>query len=73
MKTDDLIAVLATHATPARHDMVSRRFALALAWGVPAAALLLALTFGFRCPRLGNATGYEVLDNLVREFVPARG
>ena len=48
MKTDDLVAVLAAHATPTRHDMVFRRFAVALAWGVPGAALLLALTFGFR-------------------------
>jgi len=54
MKTDDLVSLLAAQATPVRHDVVARRFALALAWGVPASMLLLALTFGVR-PDLAEA------------------
>lgn len=54
MKTDDLVALLAAQAVPVRQNMVARRFTLALAWGVPAAALLLALTFGLR-PDLAEA------------------
>jgi len=54
MKTDELVALLAAHAAPVRQNRVARRFVLALAWGVPAAALLLAVTFGLR-PDLAEA------------------
>jgi hypothetical protein len=48
MKTDDLIALLATGNAPVARHAVGQRFGLALAMGLPLAALLLALTLGLR-------------------------
>jgi hypothetical protein len=52
MKTDDLIALLATGAEAVPANTVARRFALALGLGVPAAILLMALTLGVRADLL---------------------
>lgn len=54
MKTDDLVVLLAAHVAPVPQNSVVRRFGLALASGIPAAALLLAVTFGLR-PDLAEA------------------
>lgn len=48
MKTDELIALLATGAAPVPANAASRRLALALGAGFPVAALLMALTYGMR-------------------------
>ena len=48
MKTDELISLLATAATPVPAHAASRRLAMALGGGVPVAALLMALIYGTR-------------------------
>lgn len=48
MKTDDLVKLLAAGVTPVPAHAVERRFALALAWGLPGAFVLMVLTLGIR-------------------------
>lgn len=48
MKTDELISMLATGATPVPANAASRRLATALGAGFPIAALLMALIYGMR-------------------------
>jgi hypothetical protein len=48
MKTDDLITMLATGATPVEWSAPVRRFAGPLGWGLFGATLLMALTLGVR-------------------------
>ena len=48
MKTDELITLLATGAAPVSTRAVTRRFAVALIWGLPGAALLLLAVLGVR-------------------------
>ena len=48
MKTDELITLLATAATPVPANMMGRRFAVAMGWGVSGAVLLLLVTLGIR-------------------------
>lgn len=54
MRTDDLISLLASNARPVEHGASSRRFRLALGWGLFGSALLLAVGFGVR-PDIGEA------------------
>ena len=56
MKTDDLISLLATGATPVAANAAVRRFAVALSCGFPVAVLLMAAAFGVRAD-LSQATG----------------
>ena len=56
MKTEELVSLLATSVAPVSASAVSRRFAVAMAWGVPGAVLLLVLTLGIR-PGLAQAAG----------------
>lgn len=56
MKTDELISMLAAGAAPVSPHAVGRRFAVALGWGVPGAALIMAVTFGIRSD-LAQAAG----------------
>lgn len=48
MKTDELIAMLATGAVPVEPNAAARRFAMALGWGLFGVTLLMALIFGVR-------------------------
>lgn len=48
MKTDELVSLLAAGAEPVPVNAVGRRFAVALGWSVPVAALVMAVTFGIR-------------------------
>jgi hypothetical protein len=48
MKTDELVAMLATGADAVEPHAAARRYAAALAWGLPGAALLMALLLGVR-------------------------
>ena len=48
MKTDELVAVLATSATPVEPNTVQRRFTTSLGWGMFATALIMAVTLGAR-------------------------
>ncbi len=48
MKTDRLIDLLATDAQPVPRDAARRRLTLALLLGLPLAALIVALDYGFR-------------------------
>src|SRR5262245_1966923 len=48
MKTDELVALLAAGVTPVDRHAVTRRFTLALAWGVAGAIVITAATLGFR-------------------------
>ena len=48
MKTDELVTLLAAGAAPVSANVVGRRFALALGWGVPGAVLLLLAALGLR-------------------------
>lgn len=57
MKTDELIALLATGAEPVPANTVARRFALALGLGLPAAIVLMALTLGIRADLLQAMAG----------------
>ena len=54
MKTDELIGLLAAGVAPVSGNMVSRRFAVALGWGMPGALLLLVGMLGIR-PDLARA------------------
>lgn len=56
MKTDDLLSLLAAQAAPVPAHAVGQRFAWALGGGLPAAALLMALTLGVRAD-LAQAAG----------------
>jgi len=56
MKTDALISLLATGNTPVPRHAVGQRFGLALAMGLPLAAVLLALTLGLRLDLLQAAS-----------------
>jgi hypothetical protein len=48
VKTDELIAMLATSTAAVKPDVVSRRFATALGWGMFATTLIMAVTLGAR-------------------------
>ena len=48
MKTEELVTLLAAGVVPEPANTVSRRFAVALGWGVPGAVLLLV--YALRCP-----------------------
>lgn len=54
MKTDELIAMLASSTAPAEADGGVRRLAMALGWGLFGATLLMALLLGVR-PDLAQA------------------
>ena len=54
MKTDELIAMLASGAAPVEADAGRRRLAMALGWGLFGATLLMALLLGVR-PDLAQA------------------
>ena len=56
MKTDELISMLAAGAAPVSPHAVGRRFAVALGWSVPVAALIMVVTFGIRSD-LAQAAG----------------
>jgi hypothetical protein len=56
MKTDELVSLLAAGTAPVPAHAVGRRFAVALGWGVPGAALIMAITFGVRSD-LAQASG----------------
>ena len=56
MKTDELVTLLATGAAPVSTHAVTRRFAVALIWGLPGAALLLLAALGVRSD-LAQAAG----------------
>ncbi|TAK47036.1 MAG: DUF1109 domain-containing protein [Betaproteobacteria bacterium] len=48
MKTQDLIALLATHAAPVEPNAAARRYGLALGLGTSGAVLMLLVQFGVR-------------------------
>jgi len=48
MKTDDLVALLATRAEPVQRHAAARRLALALALGLPISIGVMALEYGVR-------------------------
>lgn len=48
MKTDELIAMLASGASPVESGVTARRFRTALGWGVPGAILLMVIVLGVR-------------------------
>jgi hypothetical protein len=48
MRTDDLVAMLATGAGAVEPNAAARRYATAIAWGALGAALLLAILLGVR-------------------------
>ena len=54
MKTDELVSLLASAATPVEKNTSARRLGLALAWGGLAAALLITAILGVR-PDFGQA------------------
>ena len=54
MKTDELVAMLATGATAVEPGATSRRYAAALGWGAFGATLLMAIALGVR-PDLAEA------------------
>jgi len=56
MKTEELVSLLAAGITPVHGNTASRRFAVAMGWGVSGAALLLVLALGIR-PDLAQAAG----------------
>ena len=56
MKTEELVRLLATGVAPVPARAVGRRFAMAMAWGLPGAVLLLVLTLGIRTD-LARAAG----------------
>ena len=59
MKTEELVTLLAAGVAPVPANTVSRRFAMAMGWGVPGAVLLLVFTLGIR-PDLAQA-GSELM------------
>jgi hypothetical protein len=48
MNTDDLVVLLAKGAGPVEPDVVTRRFAIALGWGLFGSTLAMAITLGVR-------------------------
>ena len=54
MKTDELIALLASSAGPVQPDVLRSRYTLALGWGAFGAILLMAILLGVR-PDLADA------------------
>ncbi|OUM01852.1 DUF1109 domain-containing protein [Variovorax sp. JS1663] len=48
MKTDELVALLAAQAEPVQRHAAARRFAIALALGVPLAIAVMAIEYGVR-------------------------
>lgn len=48
MKTDELLALLATQAPPGTHESAGRRYATAIGWGTLGATLLMAIFLGVR-------------------------
>ncbi len=68
MKTDELVSMLAEGVAPVDAHAVARRFALALAWGVPAAFAVMAIMLGLR-PDLAAATRLPMF--WVKLVVPA--
>ncbi|OGB24875.1 MAG: hypothetical protein A3I66_13810 [Burkholderiales bacterium RIFCSPLOWO2_02_FULL_57_36] len=48
MNTDDLVSLLAKSAGPVESDTVTRRFAIALGWGMFGSTLAMAITLGVR-------------------------
>ena len=65
MKTDELVSLLAAGAEPVPGHVVGRRFAMALGWSVPAAALVMALMFGVRHDLAQAMTGWLFWMKLV--------
>jgi hypothetical protein len=55
MRTDELIAMLASGAAPPESDALRRRYATALGWGAFGTTLLMAILLGVR-PDLAEAT-----------------
>ena len=68
LKTDELVSMLAEGVAPVDAHAVARRFALALAWGVPAAFAVMAIMLGLR-PDLAAATRLPMF--WVKLVVPA--
>lgn len=58
MKTEELIALLATRADQVPAHTTQRRFALALGIGLPATALLMLVTMGLRADLMQAAAGW---------------
>lgn len=54
MKTDELIALLATGAGPVEPEFATRRFSMSLGWGLSATILTMAIMLGVR-PDIGEA------------------
>jgi hypothetical protein len=48
MKTEELISLLAKDVAPVPRNSVSRRFAIALAWGFPLAMAVMIIVYGLR-------------------------
>ena len=59
MKTEELVNLLATGVAPVPAGAAGRRFAVAMAWGLSAAVLLLVLTLGIRAD-LAHAAGASI-------------
>ena len=57
MRTDELVSLLAADAAPVPANAVARRLAMALAWGLPLALLLMFLTLGLRADLAQAARG----------------
>ena len=57
MRTDELVSLLAADAAPVLANAVARRLAVALAWGLPLALLLMFLTLGLRADLAQAAQG----------------
>lgn len=58
MKTEELIALLATRADQVPAHTTQRRFALALGIGLPTTALLMLMTMGLRADLVQAAVGW---------------
>jgi hypothetical protein len=58
MKTEELIALLATSADQVPAHTTQRRFALALGIGLPSTALLMLVTMGLRADLMQAAAGW---------------
>jgi len=56
MKTEELVTLLAAGIAPVPGNTASRRFAVAMGWGVSGSVLLLVLVLGIR-PDLAQAAG----------------
>lgn len=64
MKTDELISLLASSATPVPANAASRHLAMALGAGFPVAALLMALIYGMRTDLAQAASEWVFLMKL---------